>query len=161
MKQPLKKTINSRDYLIGCWEVDKSLEILVWLTKTFGEGVVTLFTSEAGMGAMLGKFTEEVEEAKTKEVGEAPADPVATSEADKAAEAKLIKEFASSIVDKLDQKQYPVMCKHIIAGIRYQAQPINFNNHFVGRLGELHELMFHTIRFQYADFLGESDEGGL
>lgn len=159
MKQPLKKTINSRDYLIGCWEVDKSLEILVWLTKTFGEGVVTLFTSEAGMGAVLGKFSEDMDSVKTEE-GEVVA-PVVTSKEDAEAESKLIKEFASNIVDKLDQKQYPVMCKHIVSGVRYKAQPINFNQHFVGKLGELHELMFHVLRFQYADFLGEVEEEGL
>jgi len=158
MKQPLKKTIKSRDYLIGCWDVDKSLEILVWLTKTFGEGVVTLFTSDAGMGVVLGKFTSDMDAAKAEEES---SEEVVVTEADALAEAELIKEFAKNIVDKLDQKQYPVMCKHIIAGVRYKSQPINFSQHFIGRLGELHELMFHILRFQYADFLGESEEGDL
>jgi len=47
--------------------VDKSLKTLVWLTKTFGEGFVSLFTSEGGQD-LLGMAPVDEEGKAVKEV---------------------------------------------------------------------------------------------
>jgi hypothetical protein len=145
MREAKQIELNGRKYLIGHWQVDKSLKTLVWLTKTFGEGFVSLFTSSVGTDFLMGG-SEPVE-------GETPAKE--TSQED---EAQVIKDFVSSIVDRLDEDAYVKYAKHIVEGVKVGGQSINFNQHFIGRMGELHHLMFEVLKLQYADFLGGGQE---
>jgi len=131
--EPTKVEINGRNYLIGDWDVDKSLETMVWIVKTFGEGFLALFMSEDGFESVEGIVNGNVESDEEK---------------------KLIKDFASKILDKIDPKEYTKYAKIICAGVRCDAKEINFQFHFVRRMGELHTLMFHILKHQYGDFLG-------
>lgn len=144
MREAKQVEINGRKYLIGHWQVDKSLKTLVWLTKTFGEGFVSLFTSSVGTDFLTGSKEEE---------GETPEKEVSPEE-----EAQVIKDFVGSIVDRLDEDAYVKYAKHIIEGVKVGGQSINFNQHFIGRMGELHQLMFEVLKLQYADFLGGGQE---
>lgn len=146
MRQSKTYEINGRKYLIGHWQVDKSLKTLVWLTKTFGEGFVTLFTS--GAAEDLLSTPEEGEEVKEKEV-------------DPEEEARLLKEFISNIIDRLDEDAYVKYARLVIEGVKCNGRDINFGQHFIGRMGELHKLMFEILKLQYSDFLGAGQEGDL
>ncbi len=145
MRQVVKYEKNGRIYLIGHWSVDKSLQTLVWLTKTFGEGFVTLFTSTAGSQLLFGSKDSEEESKKDDDVSEEE-------------EAQMIKDFVNSIVDRLDEEQYVKYAKHIIDGVRLDGKKIDFNQHFIGRMGELHMVMFQVLKVQYSDFLGGGQE---
>jgi len=148
MREIKKVEINGNLYLIGHWQVDKSLKTLVWLTKTFGEGFVTIFTSSVGQELMMGATTSE-------EDGEKPSKESEISDAE---EADIIKDFVRTIVDRLDEDTYVKYAKHIIEGVRLGGIKINFNDHFIGKMGELHQLMFEVLKLQYSDFLGGSQE---
>lgn len=130
---PTKVEINGRNYLISDWDVDKSLETMVWIVKTFGEGFLGLFMSEDGFDTVDGIVNGNVESDDEK---------------------KLIKDFAGKILDNLDPKEYTKYAKIICEGVRCNSQPVDFKFHFVRRMGELHTLMFHILKHQYGDFLG-------
>lgn len=145
MREIVEYEINGRTYLIGHWSVDKSLQTLVWLTKTFGEGFVTLFTSETGSEFLFG--SNDSEEGSEEKSETSPEEDTA-----------MIKEFVSNIVDKLDEETYVKYAKHIIDGVRFEGKKITFNTHFIQRMGELHMLMFKVLKVQYSDFLGGGQE---
>ena len=131
--EPTKVEINGRNYLIGDWDVDKSLETMVWIVKTFGEGFLSLFMTKDGFESIDGVVNGDVE----------------TDE-----ERAIVKEFATKILDNIDPKEYAKYAKIICAGVRCNAKEIDFKFHFVRRMGELHLVMFHVLKHQYGDFLG-------
>ena len=146
--EPTRITINGRNYIIGTWTVDKSLETMVWITKTFGEGILSLFMSD-DEGMDKAKKLIEGEEAPER----------SKEEIEK--EKKLIMEFAAKIRDQLDPKEYVKYCEIIVKGIKCDGMDINFKLHFAGKIFELHKLLLACLRHQYGDFLGESVEGDL
>lgn len=131
MKNPTRYEKNNNIYMIGTWGVDKSLEVLVWLTKNFGEGFVSIFMSEDKEA--VGKAIDE---------GNAGSD-----------ETKVIEEFVSKIVDRLEPREYTKYARIICEGTKRNGRDIVFNEDFRGAMGELHFLMFHILRHQYGDFL--------
>lgn len=131
---PTTFEINGRTYIIGTWDVDKSLETLVWLAKTFGEGFLTLFMSEDGF-----ETTAKVAQGEVNE-----------------AEESLMQDFVSAILNKLDPKEYVKYSKIICSGVRCNGQDIDFKFHFAGKMGEMHRVMFAILKHQYSDFLPES-----
>lgn len=139
MRQPTKLTIGKNNYVVGNWDVDKALETLVWLTKTFGEGFMTIFVTDEGQDAM-GK--------------------IMSSEKSDESEKKLVSEFAAKVVDRLDAKEYVKYSRLIVSGTRCNGEEILFNTHFIGKMGELHRLMFNILRHQYSDFFGEGEGEG-
>jgi len=145
-KEPTRFTINERTYIIGDWSVDKSLEIMVWVTKTFGEGFLTLFMSDDGLGSVEKLMDDTSDDVKSVE------------ELEK--EKKLIQEFASKITNHLDAKEYVKYAKLIIDGIHCGGGKINFGFHFMGKMAELHHVLFRCLRHQYGDFLGGNTEEG-
>ena len=146
--KPTICTINGRTYVIGTWTVDKALETMVWITKTFGEGFLSLFMSGDGLDSAA-KLIEKNDPEKER------------SEEDLEAEKTLIMEFASKIRDQLNAKEYVHYSKIIVDGIRCDGQAIHFNTHFSGKMFELHRLMLACLRHQYGDFLGVNAEDGL
>jgi len=138
VKEPTIEKLNGNTYIITNWGVDKALETLVWITKTFGEGLITLLFSEGGEET-LKQFTK---------------DDKTSEEAD--AEKELIADFAKRVIDRLDAKEYVKYAKLIVSGTKCNAQDIDFNQHFIGSMGELHRLLFAILKHQYSDFLGES-----
>ena len=140
-RQLTKYTAKDNVYLIGDWDVDTSLEILVWLTKTFGEGFISIFMSEEGQElaekTLGGKKTED-------------------KEGDSLREKELILEFTRNITKNLDAKEYVKYAKRIVSGVKCNGKDIDFSYHFVGKVDELHMLMFKVLQRQYGSFLGAS-----
>jgi hypothetical protein len=118
---------------------------MVWITKTFGEGFLSLFMSGDGLDSAA-KLIEKSDSDEEK------------SDEDLESEKALIMEFASKIRDQLNAKEYVHYSKTIIEGIRCEGQAIHFNTHFSGKMFELHQLMLKCLRHQYGDFLGASVE---
>lgn len=133
-KEPTRYTCGKNNYIIGDWPVDKALETMVWLTKTFGEGLLSLFMNESGM-EMLGNMADGdgVEKEKDQET---------------------LQKFASKLLLNLDAKEYVKYSKLICEGTHVNGQPIKYNDHFSGKMSELHKVMFQILRHQYGDFLG-------
>ena len=151
--------IDGTTYSISNWDVDKALLTLVWLTKTFGEGFVGLFSSKQGMSFLFG----EEDGAPTEEPGDDGDLIPDTSEVRGASEddAKAIQEFISRVIDRLDERTYVKYAKHILDGVRVGTTKINFGMHFVGKMSLLHRLIFEVLRYQYGDFLGDRPESDL
>ena len=142
MREPTTLRLGDNVYIIGDWSVDKSLKTLVWLTKNFGEGI---------MGLFMEKETLKKPEGETKED---------TSEGSHEEEA--FRDFFKSVIEKLDPDEYTKYARIIVEGTKCNAKDINFNFHFIGKMGELHKLMFAILRHQYSDFLPEGvGEGWL
>jgi len=151
-KEPTRFEIKGRTYVICDWVVDKQLETLVWITKTFGEGILALFMSEDGFDGVdnLLSSPTAVAEAEEKLSEE-------EKKAKRASEKKTINELVQKIAKNLDAKEYVTYMKHILKGVHCEGKEINFSYHFVGRMSELHQVMFQVLRHQYGDFLGESN----
>lgn len=141
-KEPTKLVIGKNTYIIGNWDVDKALEILVWLTKTFGEGLLTIFMSEDGLEAVRGMVDDGKEKSSDEE----------------AKEKELVAEFAEKLINRLDAKEYVKYAKIIVSGTRCNGEAIDFKFHFVGRMGELHQVLFAVLKHQYSDFLAGSGD---
>ena len=136
MKSHEVAKLSGNDYLITHWDVDKALETLVWLTKTFGEGFVAIFTKGDSVEDAL-NITEDMSDEENTEA---------------------ILSFMSRTIDRLNAKEYVKYSKIIVDGVKCNGKGIDFRTHFVGKLSTLHLLMFEVLRFQYGDFLGESSE---
>ncbi|TDI74600.1 MAG: hypothetical protein E2O82_03715 [Betaproteobacteria bacterium] len=137
-REPTTLQIGGSTYIIGDWDVDKSLETMVWLVKTFGEGFMSLFMSKEGLDNAEKLMTGEIEEEDEKHM----------------------LEFARKILMNLDPKEYAKYSRIIVDGARCDGEAIDFKFHFIGKIGELHKLMFNILRHQYSDFLpGGGGEG--
>jgi hypothetical protein len=139
-KEPTIEKLGGNTYIICSWDVDKALETLVWLTKTFGEGLLTLLLSEKG------------EDTLKKLAGDNQ------TEEDEENEKEMVAEFAGKVIDRLDAKEYVKYAKIIVSGTRCNGEKIDFNHHFIGKMGELHRLLFAILKHQYSDFLGGSGQ---
>ncbi len=136
-KAPTTFKKNGRTYIISNWDVDKSLETMVWLVKTFGEGFLQLFLKEDGL-----ESAEKISKGDTEDTN-----------------TEALEEFVKKISQNLDPKEYTKYAKVIVEGTKCDGAAINFSYHFMGKLGELHALMFEILKHQYSDFLFASGEG--
>ena len=137
-KEPTIEKLGDNTYIICSWDVDKALETLVWLTKTFGEGLLTLLFSENGEETLKKLATD------------------AKSDDEREAEKDMVADFAKRVIDRLDAKEYVKYSKLIVKGTRCNGAEIEFGTHFIGKMGELHRLIFAILKHQYSDFLQES-----
>jgi len=71
-----------------------------------------------------------------------------------------ISDFVTKLLSNLDEDQYVKYCKLIVEGVKCDAKDINFNFHFLGKIGTLHTLMFHVLKQQYRDFFSGKDTEG-
>lgn len=148
-RKATKIEINGNHYIIGDWDVDRALETMVWLTKTFGEGILSLFIGS------------DVEGAYNRMIGaeEGIDDEGVATKAEMSSEDKeKIHEFIQTITKNLDPKEYVKYARSITAGVHCGGQKVEFNTHFQGKMGELHQVMFHILRHNFGDFLGESGD---
>ena len=111
-------------YQIGQWHIDKSLEILVWLTKTVGESIANLAT------------TGDLESLMDKEISE------------------VIGPAITALVPKLQEKEVQQRCRDIVAEVLHEGRQIVYDVHFQGRVGHLFKLMAEVLKVQYKDFFG-------
>lgn len=139
-KEPTTTNIAGNTYIIGDWDVDKALETLVWLSKTFGEGFLSLFMSPEGEG--FGDLSEGKIQIKEDQQ-----------------DVTLIKDFASKVIENLEPKEYVKYAKLIVNGTKRNGKDINFSMDFIGKMSELHQVLFAVLRHQYGDFLEGNAEG--
>lgn len=139
MRESNKLELDGKVYIIGDWPVDKSLKVLVWLTKTFGESLAGIFMTEEGFETLDNLQSDEKVSESTKTA---------------------IADFVTKLLSNLDEDQYVKYCKLICEGVKVDGKDLNFNLHFVGKIGTLHTLLFNVLQQQYRDFFsGKSDEG--
>jgi len=134
---PTTVKVNGRNYMITDWSVDKALEILVWMTKTFGEGLLSIFVSDSSREAL----------ADAMESNEVAEDDVSK-----------IMAIAEKFTRNLNAKEYAQYSKYILDGVICDGKKVDFSVHFSCKMGELHTVIFHTLRHQYGDFLGGNAE---
>ncbi len=137
MSEPTVMKINGNSYIIEDWDVEKSLETLVWITKTFGESILNLFMSGEALKVLDALDGEELPP-ETQEKAEA---------------------LVSKLFMNLEPAEYVKRVKTITKGTFCNAKEIDFNQHFRGKIGELHKVLFAILRHQYSDFLGVSAGG--
>ena len=125
--------------LIQHWDVDKQLEILAWLTKNFGEGVLNLFMDGGDVEDYLPGMEQDDDGKMSKETMKGMAD------------------FVTKIFDKLSPKDYAYYAKYIVSGVKHKGtNNLDVNKVFRGKMVALHALIFQVLRYQYSDFLAES-----
>lgn len=140
-KEPTKFEINGRVYIITDWQIDKQLETFVWLTKTFGEGLLTLFMTEGGLDGvdnLLGNSESELTDEEKKEKSKKDLDGLT--------------DVVKKVTSNLEGKEYVKYVKIMLDGISCKAKSVSLMD-FTGRIGELHQVIFHCLRHQYGDFL--------
>lgn len=125
--------------LIQHWDVDKQLEVLVWLTKNFGEGVLNMFMEGGDVDDYLPEVQEDADGNMSKE------------------SMKTMADFVTSIFEKLNPKDYAYHAKYIVEGVKHKGNNrLDVNKIFRGKMVALHALIFQVLRYQYSDFLAES-----
>ena len=111
-------------YQIAQWQVDKSLEILVWLTKTMGESFAGILQ------------TGNSEELLDQDITELLAPAIA------------------NLVPKLNERDVQKKCREIVEEVLHEGRQIVYDIHFQGRVGHLFKLMVEVLKIQYRDFFG-------
>jgi len=117
--------IDGELYQIGQWPVDKSLEVLTWLTKTLGETVTSLI----GAHASIDDFMD-------KDLGES------------------IGPAIRSLIPRLQEKEIRDKARQITDGILCNGKLVVYDVHFMGQIGHLFKVMVEVLKVQYADFFG-------
>lgn len=128
--------------LITHWHIDKQLEVFAWLTKNFGEGVISLFmeNDEADVDSYLPSVERDSEGVVTEE------------------SKKTMGAFIAEIFQKLSPKDYAYYAKYIVGDVLKGNKKVDVNALFRGKLVQLHYLIFEVLQYQYSDFLQESSE---
>jgi len=129
--------------LITHWHIDKQLEVLAWLTKTFGEGIMSLFLEGGDVDDYLPEMEKDSEGAVTEESKNS------------------IGAFVTEIFSKLSPKDYAHYAKYIVADVLHGNKKVDVNKLFRGRLVKLHYLIFEVLQYQYSDFLQENSESQM
>ena len=125
--------------LIQHWDVDKQLEVLVWLTKNFGEGVLNMFMEGGDVDDYLPEVQEDADGNMSKE------------------SMKTMADFVSSIFEKLNPNDHAYYAIYIVDVVKHKGNNrLDVNKIFRGKMVALHALIFQVLRYQYSDFLAES-----
>ena len=121
--------------LIRHWDVDKQLEILAWLTKNFGEGIMALFMqNDSDVKDYLPETEYDDNGALTNQ------------------SQKNIQVFAREIFQKLEPKEYTKYMRIILQDCMHGPKKIDLNM-FKGKMVAMHTLAFEVLCYQYSDFL--------
>jgi len=130
-----KLELDGRVLLITHWNVDKQLEILAWITGTFGDQILSLFMDGGDVTDHLPSGGD-------------------ISEGDRVNLAKLVTDAFKT----LTPKEYAKYAKYIVSDVLEGSKKINLDNMFRGKMMSLHFLIFEVLRYNFSDFLGESEE---
>ena len=131
-----KLELDGKTLLITYWNVDKQLEIMAWITKNFGDQILSLFMDG-------GDITDHVPNASED-----------LSEGERVNLAKLI----TDAFKQLPPKEYAKYAKYIVCDVLEGSKKINMERMFRGKMVSLHVLIFEVLRYNFSDFLGESEE---
>lgn len=126
MSRKLERTvIDGMTYEIGQWPVDKSLDMLTWLTKTLGESFASLSSGAVNMEDLMDKEIADV-------LGPA----------------------IRSLIPRLNEQEVKDRAREIVDDVLCNGKKIAYDVHFMGRIGHLFKVIVEVLKVQYADFLG-------
>lgn len=129
--------LGGQNYIITYWNIDKSLEIFAWLTKNFGQNILSLFMDG-------GDVNDYLPEVQLDEQGSATNESMVA-----------LSNFVGEIFEKLEPKDYVAYVKYIVGDVKMGSVYINPDKMFRGKMVLLHTLVFEVLKYQYSDFLGD------
>lgn len=129
--------LEGQNYVITYFNLDKSLEIFAWLTKNFGENVISMFME----GGDVGDYLPEVESDANGKLSRKSMNTMSS--------------FVGEIFSKLEPKEYVKYAKAIVSDVMIGSVRIKPDALFRGKTMLLHTLIFEVLKHNYSDFLGE------
>ena len=126
-------TIDGKKYSFGYWDVDTSTEYLTKLIKLLGEPLAMI---------LLGAVDK-------KEEGQSLMD-IDTSQIKGDAIAAAFKGLAS----RLSEDEVKQIMRQCANGVLCDGKKIDYNSHFMGKIGHLFRVALANLKHQYSDFLG-------
>lgn len=131
-----EKLIDGKKYQVGYWDVDTSTATLTKLFKILGEPLAKI---------LLGALEE-------KKEGQSLMDVKLDG-----AQAKFVAEAFSGLSSRLDEGEVQKLLRQCCGqGLLCDGKQVEYNSHFMGKIGHLFKVAFFVLRHQYSDFLGES-----
>lgn len=130
-------TIGDEKYQCGTWDVDTATDTLTKLVKLLGEPLVMVL-----MGA--------VESTKDKEGG---LKALMNTDIDDLKTESIAKAF-NGLAMRLNEKEVKDVLRLCTSQMLCNGKQIEYNTHFMGRIGLLMRVAMQVLRHQYRDFLG-------
>lgn len=130
--------IDGKTYSFGYWDVDTSTEYLAKLIKLLGEPIARV---------MLGVVEK-------KEAGQSILD-VDTKNLNTEAVASAFQGLAL----RLNEEEVKDLVRQCTRGILCDGKKIDYQSHFLGKIGHMMRVCLANLKHQYADFLAASPGG--
>lgn len=141
-------TIDNHKYQCGTWDVDTATDTLTTLTKLLGESLVMVLMGavetakenrkEGEPGGLQGLMNMDVEKIKTDVIAKAF-------------------QGLSTRLNHAEVKQILHLCSDQLL---CDGKRVDYNTHFMGRIGHLLKVTVQVLRHQYRDFLGGNPVAG-
>lgn len=128
-KSAEKIIIDNEAYVVGIMPPTQALRILTRLTKLCGESLVQFIA------------TIDTKDPK-KSLLDANISPQVLSDA------------LRGLIGRLDEELVVSLFQELCDVVLYKGQKVNFETHFMGRLGHMFKVSFKVLRVQFADFFG-------
>ena len=133
-------TIDGHKYQCGTWDVDTATNTLTKLVKLLGEplvmvlmGAVDSVKEKGGGGGLQSLMNTELEDIKTEAIG------------------KAFQGLALRLNEQEVKDLFRLCCGQQLL---CDGKQIDYNAHFMGRIGHLLKVTMQVLRHQYRDFLG-------
>ena len=120
--------VGGKKYHIQYWSVDKATELLAWIGKNFGEGILVFFMEQE-------KLAVNSDSEATGSYGEVFS--------------KTLKKVSAN----LDPKEYSKYMRYMLSDLKCGPNKIDIDRDFRGKINQLHSLLFEVLTYQYSDFL--------
>jgi len=130
-----EKEIGGHNYSVGYWDVDTSTATLTRLFKILGEPLGKVL-----LGALEGK-----------EEGQSLLDVKLDEN-----QGKFLSEAISGLSMRLNEDEVKNLLRQCCKQLLCDGKQIDYNTHFMGKIGHLFKVCLFVLRHQYSDFLGES-----
>ena len=128
-RQPEKIIVDNETYIVGLMDPKTALRILTRLTKLLGEPLVA--------------FLSNVD----------PADPK-KSILDSQISPDVIANALRGLVGRLDEDMVIETAEQLCTVVLYKGKPVQFDTHFMGRIGHMVKVIGKVLKVQYSDFFG-------
>ena len=132
MRQMGEGTVDGLKYEVGHWPVDKATGMLTKLIKILGEPLAMVIVGAVG----------------NKKDGESIMDADLS-----ALKGESISKAFAGLSTRLDEHEVQKMLKEINEGILCDGKRIDYNTHYMGRIGHLFRVSMFVLKHQYSDFL--------
>lgn len=133
MREMGKSEIDGEKYQVGDWPVDKATGMLTKLVKLLGEPIAMVL-----LGAI--KDQKEGESLMDMDVEKLKGDVIASA--------------FKGLASRLDEREVQQMFREFTTDILHSGKKVDYDAHFMGRIGHLFRVSVFVLRHQYSDFLG-------